>query len=83
MAVSRVPEQKAILLNDSKDLREYLKFVRAGQFIWNAFEHRISRHEWLKLSDDFTESEFETSRTPSASPSSACPGSSRTATPCR
>ncbi len=63
MAVSRVPEQKAILLNDSKDLREYLKFVRAGQFIWNAFEHRISRHEWLKLNDDFTESEFQTSVT--------------------
>ena len=63
MAVSRVPEQKAILLNDNKDLREYLKFLRAGQFIWSAFEHRISGHEWLKLHDDFTESEFQTSVT--------------------
>jgi type IV pilus assembly protein PilB len=53
--------QKAIILNDKEEILEYSKYLNSGQFIWSHFPHQISLTEWLKLSDDYTKKEFETS----------------------
>lgn len=52
---------KVIILNDQNEILEYSKYLDSGQFIWSHFSHQISLAEWLKLSDDYTEKEFETS----------------------
>ena len=62
MDSTKDPDQKVILLNDKPKLLEYLKFFNSGSYFWSSFEPKISLPEWLKLSDDSTASEFETSR---------------------
>ncbi|MBP6309350.1 MAG: type II/IV secretion system protein [Arenimonas sp.] len=55
--------QKVIILNDSNEIFEYSKYLSSGQFIWSHFSHQIDLTQWLKLSDDYTQREFETSST--------------------
>lgn len=52
---------KVIILNDKKDVLEYLKYLSTGQFIWNHFPNQIDLTQWRQLSDDYTNKEFETS----------------------
>ncbi len=61
MDSSKDPDQKVILLNDKPKLLEYLKFINSGRYFWASFEPKIRLPEWLKLSDDVTQSEFDTS----------------------
>ena len=61
MDSSKDPDKKVILLNDNKKLVEYLSYMDSGRFFWSSFEPKISLPEWLKLSDDVTQSEFDTS----------------------
>lgn len=61
MDSSKDPDQKVILLNDNKKLREYLGYMDSGRFFWSSFEPKIGLSDWLKLSDDFTEPEFQAS----------------------
>lgn len=52
---------KVIILNDKKDVLEYLKYLSTGQFIWNHFPNQIDLTQWRQLCDDYTNKEFETS----------------------
>jgi len=61
MDSAKDPDQKVVLLNDNEKLLEYLKFMDSGRFFWSSFEPKIGLSDWLKLSDDFSETEFQTS----------------------